>query len=479
MCSVLLVVSLLLWFCTAALSLDEWLLCDSLPDTAQMDMALRRKEYLSQRDARGMRVEPRVTPDQYHTLRPSGEEWATAETGMNGSLFGASNNNNRRPLRRPRQSAASPACLKRTEELDEFLQRTVDTGRQQLQNRDTNRNPTDYTGGFLPTDPAGVRVKYVRLGTAGASDTAEGAAANVEAVFASLRITRPEEGVALVREWFSQKCRTFLLEVEECDRWFTGRGCTHMTCANPLSQPVEGAVAAAPAPSTNWGPPAAPPPRKEDLLKMEKEHTKQMTNRQTALDITVHVDQRLSLEPPLAVENSFPILGQMDLTLVRPYVLSRLRRFAQTPSLSSYVAGGGERSVWTEAQYPCDAYILVHFLLSRIPGIGSHVVFGLQTAGQHEDLRLHVGSTTTPYFHVRYEQKVFPTHNNNNSLFEAVLLFAAAVRVYYAGRIETSHSGALDLRLEGLQEILEQCSAAPVQPQASRGRTTHGLFNIL
>ncbi|EKG06416.1 hypothetical protein TCSYLVIO_002480 [Trypanosoma cruzi] len=74
-----------------------------------------------------------------------------------------------------------------------------------------------------------------------------------------------------------------------------------------------------------------------------------------------------------------------------------------------------------------------------------------------QDLAIFVGDTGEPYFYVRYrsgpDDKTYATHQGVNSLFEALLIFAAIVRAYH----NDSYGGiwgVMDLSQTGLLNVL-------------------------
>ncbi|EAN94377.1 hypothetical protein C3747_317g7 [Trypanosoma cruzi] len=314
-------------------------------------------------------------------------------------------------------------------------------------------------GGGIAAGPSdGIRVQY--LGGA----EKQSAAQPVDTEWAGLGILSAERSILKARRWLSDLCQELMEETAACDRWFAERQissfdtthCLHETIPGPRPSNSAGVGVGLPTPLSSTTPAVL---RKLDALLNERQKLAGQAQNVQNFDVILHLDQRLSLEAKLDPSGTFPTASPLSVAeqqAQRQYVIKRLRAFASQKTLASYRHNHGDADVWREG-FPTDAHLLIHIVRVCVDGFANYVKFLHQPMNPQQDLAIFVGDTGEPYFYVRYrsgpDDKTYATHQGVNSLFEALLIFAAIVRAYH----NDSYGGiwgVMDLSQTGLLNLL-------------------------
>ncbi|EKF38603.1 hypothetical protein MOQ_001191 [Trypanosoma cruzi marinkellei] len=314
-------------------------------------------------------------------------------------------------------------------------------------------------GGGIAAGPSdGIRVQY--LGGA----EKQSAAQPVDTEWAGLGILSAERSILKARRWLSDLCQELAEETAACDRWFAERQINSFDTTHCLQEIIPG-----PRPSTSAGIGVGLPTllssttpavlRKLDALLNERQKIASQAQNVQNFDVILHLDQRISLEAKLDPSGTFPSASPLSVAeqqAQRQYVIKRLRAFASQKTLASYRHNHGDADVWREG-FPTDAHLLIHIVRVCVDGFANYVKFLHQPMNPQQDLAIFVGDTGEPYFYVRYrsgpDDKTYATHQGVNSLFEALLIFAAIVRAYH----NDSYGGiwgVMDLSQTGLLNVL-------------------------
>lgn len=316
-------------------------------------------------------------------------------------------------------------------------------------------------GGAIATGPSsGIRVQY----SGGVEQSAS--AQPVDTEWASLGIHSTERSLVKARRWLSNLCQDFVEKIAACDRWCAERQISAFDCMHCLQETVSAprpsvtaGVGFGFAPAATQAMSAAPEMvRKLDVFLGEREKLARQAQSVQNFDTIVHLDQRLSLEEKLDPSSTFPQTSQLSVAeqqAQRQYVIKRLRAFASQKTLSSYRHNRGDAELWREVFFT-DAHLLIHIVRVCVDGLVNYVKFPHQPLNPQQDLAIFVGDTGEPYFYVRYRSgpidKTYATHQGANSLFEALIIFAAVVRAYHndsyggiRGVMDLSKTGLLDL----------------------------------
>ncbi|KEG08109.1 hypothetical protein DQ04_07991040 [Trypanosoma grayi] len=334
----------------------------------------------------------------------------------------------------------------------------------------TTTVPTAFGGPLVgaamavrPSD--GIRVQYRGGGEQ------QPAAQPVDSEWDSLGILSAERSLLKVRTWLSDLCHDLAEEMAACDRWFAEQQIGFFDCRHTLQEVIPVPQQSAPAATAGVGfgfgsasaaAPAAPAPtalRKLEALLNERQRLAGQAQNVQNFDTISHLDQRLLLESKLDPSGTFPpasspSVGEQQAR--RQYIIKRLRTFASQKTLASYKHNRGDADLWRD-DLPTDAHLLIHIVRICVEGFANYVKFPHQPMNAQQDLALFVGDTGEPYFYVRYRNgtidKTYATHQGSNSLFEALLIFAAIVRTYH----NASYGGiwgVMDLSRTGLLRVL-------------------------
>ncbi|RNF18881.1 uncharacterized protein Tco025E_04317 [Trypanosoma conorhini] len=314
-------------------------------------------------------------------------------------------------------------------------------------------------GAAIAAEPSdGIRVQY--LGGA----EKQTAAQPVETEWSGLGILSADRSLLKARRWLSDLCQELADETAVCDRWFAERQISSFDTMHCLQEtipvPQPSAAATLGAGNTNLLAPTTPTVlRKLDALLNERQKLAGQAQNVQNFDAILHLDQRLSLEAKLDPSGTFPAASPLSVAeqqAQRQYVIKRLRTFASQKTLASYRHNHGDADLWRDG-FPTDAHLLIHIVRVCVDGFANYVKFPHQPMNPQQDLAIFVGDTGEPYFYVRYRSgandKTYATHQGVNSLFEAVLIFAAIVRAYH----NDSYGGiwgVMDLSRTGLLSVL-------------------------
>ncbi|ESL08664.1 hypothetical protein TRSC58_03630 [Trypanosoma rangeli SC58] len=307
-----------------------------------------------------------------------------------------------------------------------------------------------------PSD--GIRVQYL-----GGADK-QTAAQPVETEWTGLGILSAERSLLKARKWLSDLCQELAEETAVCDRWFAERQISSFDTMHCLQETVPLPRPPAPARlgfgSTNLLASTTPTVlRKLDALLNERQKLAGQAQNVQNFDAILHLDQRLSLEAKLDPSGTFPSASPLSVAeqqAQRQYIVKRLRSFASQKTLASYRHNHGDANLWRDG-FPTDAHLLIHIVRVCVDGFANYVKFPHQPMNPQAGLAIFVGDTGEPYFYVRYRSgandKTYATHQGVNSLFEAVVIFAAIVRAYH----NDSYGGiwgVMDLSRTGLLSVL-------------------------
>nr|CCD12401.1 unnamed protein product [Trypanosoma congolense IL3000] len=306
----------------------------------------------------------------------------------------------------------------------------------------------------------GIRVQYGSTGER--EERSASGKRSVNNIWGSVGVVDPERSLGSVRKWLSHLCQTLVEEVSATDRWFAERQLISFDCSHSLEEVIPMPSPSAPsrvgfgAPQTQAAPPQ--PFRKADALMEERRKIASQGQNVQNCDVTMHLDQRLQLETKLDTNTTFPPATPTSVTeqhAQRSYVLERIRTFASQTSLASYHHSRGDKHSWRNG-FPTDAHLLIHIVRTCVPGFSDYVKFPHQSSNSQHDVTLVVGDMGEPYFYVRYRSgctdETFSTRTGPNSLFEALVLFAAVLRTRHRGSYG-GIGGLLDLTLSGLLNV--------------------------